>query len=133
VNEPITITHLGLIDDGSDGMSAAHAVGVWTNAGTLLASATVPAGTGGTLVGQFRYVPITPIELTADQVYRVGGQMPNEVYLSDVTYAPVPQILIVDAAYTFFGTGANLTFPGPNVYSPATAIAISALGSLTPL
>jgi hypothetical protein len=123
VNEAIIVTHLGVVDYNSDGLTTSSNVGLWTESGTLLGSSTVPAGTSPTLVGQFRYVPITPVLLTVGETYRVGAQMTDEICFSDVAYAPVPQISIVNAGYTFFGTGANLTFPGPNNYTPATAIA----------
>lgn len=36
-------------------------------------SVTVPAGTGGTLIEQFRYVNITPVPLTAGESYQLGA------------------------------------------------------------
>lgn len=36
-------------------------------------SVTVPAGTGGTLIEQFRYVNITPVLLTAGESYQLGA------------------------------------------------------------
>ena len=46
---------------------------VWDGAGTLLTSATVPAGTAAPLFGDFRTVPITPIVLPVGTGYTVGA------------------------------------------------------------
>lgn len=74
VTAPITVTALGIFDDGADGLVDPHTVGLWTDSATLLASLTVPEGTGTTKVGSFRYVDlVTPIQLTAGQHYVIGG------------------------------------------------------------
>jgi hypothetical protein len=66
------VTSLGAWDNGSDGLSFAKPVAIWDSGGTMIASATVPAGTAGTLVGEFRYTSITPVTLTAGQQYTAG-------------------------------------------------------------
>src|SRR5688500_17849486 len=60
---PTVVTGLGWFDDGANGLGLAHQVGIWNPAGTLLTSATVPAGTAAALDGQFRTVPVTAITL----------------------------------------------------------------------
>ena len=67
LSETRTVTELGFWDEGPDGLSGPHAVGLWTAAGALLASVTV-AGTSTarpspSTNGQWRFEPITPIEL----------------------------------------------------------------------
>jgi len=62
-NSPITITQLGVFDGGGDGLANSHQIGLWNTDGTLLVSATVPAGTIGTLVDNYRYVSIAPVTL----------------------------------------------------------------------
>ena len=57
------ITQLGVFDAGGDGLINPHQVGLWRIDGTLLASATVPAGTAAPLVDGYRYVSITPVVL----------------------------------------------------------------------
>lgn len=69
----ITVTTLGLFDAGGDGLVEAHEIGIWTNAGVLLASTTIPAGTTGTLNAGYRYVPIPPLVLTSGQSYVIGA------------------------------------------------------------
>jgi uncharacterized repeat protein (TIGR01451 family) len=68
----LQLTALGIYDHNGDGIEDAHPVGIWTAAGALLAQATVPAGTAGTLVGSYRYVTVAPLTLSAGQTYVVG-------------------------------------------------------------
>src|SRR5258708_6441475 len=43
-----------------DGLVFSKAVAIWDSSGTMVASATVPSGTAGFLVGEFRYIAISP-------------------------------------------------------------------------
>ena len=75
----LTATDLGIFDlySGSlvigDGLAEPHGVGLWKADGTLLASTVVPAGTGGTLIGGFRYMPIAPVLLESGASYVIGA------------------------------------------------------------
>src|SRR5580658_9419504 len=81
VTSPITVTALGYWDysefsssptdtyccspfNTTPGLLDDHEVGIYNISGTLLASADVPAGTAGTLVGDSFYTSIAPIVLT---------------------------------------------------------------------
>jgi hypothetical protein len=64
---------LGLLDEGGDGLADPHPVALWKADGTPLAQATVGAGTGATLVGDFRYVDISPVVLSPLESYVLGG------------------------------------------------------------
>lgn len=76
VNHAITVTDLGVYNNNpTAGLAAPSQVGIWTLAGTLLASTTVPAGTGGTLVNGFRYSSIAPLALTTGVHYIVGAYL----------------------------------------------------------
>ena len=66
------VTSLGYYDFQANGLAEAHPVGIFSSTGTLLASATVPAGTAGTLLESFRYVPISALTLPAG-TYTIGG------------------------------------------------------------
>jgi hypothetical protein len=68
---PIQVTALGVYDDGGNGLISSHDVAIWTSAGgDPLVRLMVPAGTGGTLVGGFRYYPLSsPVELAANTLY----------------------------------------------------------------
>ena len=69
----ITVSALGWWDEGGNGLAASHQVSLWTTGGTVLASTTVPAGTGAPLSGGFRYNPITSVVL-APGTYVVAGK-----------------------------------------------------------
>jgi hypothetical protein len=64
---------LGFYDFNQDGLTQAHTVGIYNSVGTLLVSAVVPTGTGGTLLNQFRYVSITPFLLAAGQSFTIAA------------------------------------------------------------
>lgn len=66
-------THLSVWDFGGDGLSEAHTVGLWSPAGTLLASALVPAGTAASLQDGFRYVDIADVMLDMGTGYVVAA------------------------------------------------------------
>jgi hypothetical protein len=85
----VELDALGFYDATLAGLSNAHAVGIWTNGGVLLAQATVPAGTTGTLVGHYRYTTIAPITLTAGQTYVIGAYMPPVVDRCDAACGDV--------------------------------------------
>ena len=88
-----SLTSLGIYDAGADGLSSAHEVGLWDSNGTLLTSTTIPAGTGATLSGSYRYVFVTPLLLSVGETYTVGAlEVPDNldafIALSSQTYAP---------------------------------------------
>jgi hypothetical protein len=70
-------THLGVYDPGADGLFDSHLVGLWTQDGTLLASATVASGTSGLLQDSMRYVDI------ADVALDIGSYIVAAVYVED--------------------------------------------------
>jgi hypothetical protein len=108
---------LGIYDAGMDGLADAHAVGIWTSSGTLLAQATVPPGTAGTLVGSYRYSAIAPLTLTAGQTYVVGtyfGPVPDQcgsacgdVLLAFGTETYAPGITFLQSRQTLAVLGAG--------------------------
>ena len=72
--QSITLTKLGVFDAGADGLIVSHDVGIWTSGGTLLGSVTVPSGTGGELIGDFRYAVLSgPVALSTNTVYVIGA------------------------------------------------------------
>jgi PEP-CTERM motif-containing protein len=110
----ITVNDLGYFDFGDNGLAASHDVGIWSSDGTLLVTATVPAGTAGTLIGDFRYTFITPTLLPAGD-YVIGGfesgSSGDPVVVAAATITPA-------AGITYGGSrsvaGAALTFPPGN-------------------
>lgn len=73
VSTPITIDGLSYFDAGNDGLTDSHRVGIFDNGtSALLVSATIPSGTGATLVGGFRTVAVS---FTLNPgTYVIGGQ-----------------------------------------------------------
>ena len=77
VNAPIEVTHLGLYDRFQDGFALEHPIGLWNEAGTLLAQETIGPGGGDLLIDNFQYVAIEDITagavvLTPGTAYTVG-------------------------------------------------------------
>lgn len=77
VSTSLTVDGLGVYDAGSDGLINTHEVGLWTAAGTLLASGSVgPGATGGDASasgdGSFRYADIASLTLGAG-TYVIGA------------------------------------------------------------
>jgi hypothetical protein len=118
MNQPISVSALGIWDyptDGS-GLFFAHPVGLWTSSGTLLGSVTVPAGSGGSLVGQYRYADLSsPIVLSIGQTYVLGALYPYDI-TSDSDPFPSGSFQLAGVATRLAGLGVandtnNLVFP----------------------
>jgi len=105
VATPVMVTDLGVFDDSLNGLFESHQVGLWAGDGTLLASTTVPSGTTGTLINQFRYSAISPIILAAGQSYRVGALYASGIepllFPGDATgLATDPRIVFTGSRYS---------------------------------
>lgn len=121
--QDVELDALGFYDDGADGNVDAHAVGIWTNAGALLAQATVSAGTASTLVGSYRYAAVTPVTLLAGQTYVIGtyfgpvvdlcsGSACGDVLLYSGSETYNPRISFTQSRQTLAIAGAgSLAFP----------------------
>jgi MYXO-CTERM domain-containing protein len=74
VNDTISVEQLGVFDAGSDGLVKSRTIGVFSQAGSLLASAMVGSGTSAALDDGFRYVSLSvPLLLTsAGGTYSIG-------------------------------------------------------------
>lgn len=76
LSSSVFVTNLGYFDFTADGLDDAHPVAIWSSAGGApLVFATVPAGTGATLLNNFRYVSIASVFLPAG-TYTIGGYSP---------------------------------------------------------
>lgn len=71
----VFIGALGYEDPGGDGLQRAHQVGLWDGAGTLVASAVVPAGVLGVYSDGWEYAPIVSTRLIAGATYSLGAQV----------------------------------------------------------
>jgi hypothetical protein len=119
----VSVTDLGLFDQGNDGFIDPHPVGLWRNDGTLLATTTLAFGLSGTVVpsgsgfGAFRYNAITPVVLTPGN-YVVGAYFPATANINVPQDRPYFNSIATTAAgftYTEFRASIQnpaLIFPG---------------------
>ncbi|HEY6769178.1 MAG TPA: PEP-CTERM sorting domain-containing protein [Candidatus Sulfotelmatobacter sp.] len=133
-NSPITVTSLGVFDNGSDGLSVSHDVGIFDDTTrALLGSTTVPAGTGGTLIDGFRYESVSSFSLTQGDSYVIVMTMPEQNVdyqtIQAVSETTASQITYVNSA---FGDGSTLAFPptsgafAPGMFGPNFTFASAA-------
>jgi hypothetical protein len=114
----VLVTHLGIWDNGADGMIESHEIGIWDSAMTLLASGVVPAGTVAPLDvnSLFRLVDISDIVLpqgtgyVVGAFYRAGSPERRTSNVNGLTVDPRIQFT-ASASSPAFGTG--LAFPSP--------------------
>jgi len=102
VTKNLQATHVGVYDDGANGLALSHSVGIFNLGGTLLGSANVLAGTGSPVEGHFRYAVLAaPVNLNAGVTYIVAaanlGTIGGDDYIKDnvnpITQAPGIQYL----------------------------------------
>ena len=124
----LAITQLGVFDTLGDGLANAHAIGIWSANGTLLASTTIPAGTAAALVDGYRYMPISPVLIPAINAtnYPTVTTLIAVAYLAgDADDLVTPELggggyafPVHTASYDsspslgFYGLGTGLPFPG---------------------
>jgi hypothetical protein len=111
-NSPISVVSLGVYDADGDGLAGSHDVGLWDSSGTLLASTTVPSGTGGSLNAGFRFSSIAPVVLSSGSTYYVGATALGEgdLWLEDpLSLTPAPEITYDSRRYT--SSSGSLVFP----------------------
>jgi len=70
-SQTLTLTALGIFDENNDGISSAHTVAIWDDAGNVVTQQLFAPGAGA-LAGGFRFIEVAPINLTADIKYIVG-------------------------------------------------------------
>ena len=97
--QTIWVDALGIHDRDGDGLSNAHAVGLWrVSDQSLIASATVASGTSATLIDEFRFQSITLVSLSAGTSYRIGAVYPDADPDDLFWLAPV---IAIDSTLTF--------------------------------
>ena len=105
----IAVTHLGMWDDdfkwtgtpGGPGFDYEIPIAIWrVSDQTLLTSATLGPGTGDPVLGEYRYVEITPVLLSPGVTYAIGFQWADELVMSDWVQAWEPGAVQVDPAIT---------------------------------
>ncbi|MGH7130600.1 MAG: hypothetical protein ACREJO_01450 [Phycisphaerales bacterium] len=103
---PLQVTALGFWDFEANGLEVNVEVGIWqTGAVSLLASVTVPAGTGATLINDFRFVNLgTAIVLQPNTLYTLGYRRASGGVLRDAD----------NRVGQTFAAGATITIPRMN-------------------
>ncbi|HYR87662.1 MAG TPA: hypothetical protein VE422_26500 [Terriglobia bacterium] len=115
VNSSSLVTALGFIDLSTfgfglgTGVTKEMTVTIWTDAGTLLASAIVPAGTAGTLIDGFRYVNMSSALRLDPGNYVIGSHVNDG--LGGPLIAVDTDSVITNPLITFRG-GRECCYPG---------------------
>lgn len=121
------VTALGAFDYLGDGFTQSHLIGLWeASSRSLVVTATIGPGTGGALDGQFRYVGIPGVSLSANTEYIVAG---SDFYgsVQDV-YGSVPaEAFTMTPGLTYLGPqsageAAGLVFPELQIGAPLSGI-----------
>lgn len=115
----VTVNGLGWFDDGADGLSVAHDVGIWNPLGVLLASITVPGGTVAALDGGFRTVFIPDVFLPVGNGYIIGGEnssrSTDKIMFNVASQTVNPNLQFVDATFS----NLNSSLERPTFFSGA--------------
>lgn len=110
------LTALGYHDEGLDGLFNAHDVGLYDLSGTLLATATVPDGTAGDLIGEYRYVTLgSAYTLTAGAEYVLAA---HTTAGDGYRFGTVPPITLTVDPLISIGDNASLYSYGPTLAFP---------------
>ncbi len=113
LSQPIDVTALGIYDDYNNGFQDAHDVGIFrVSDQSLVTSATLPAGTGGSLENGFRYFSLpSPAALSIGDyeilmVMPYGGSIDSQVILAS-NVSTAAQITWLHSA---FNDGSSLRY-----------------------
>lgn len=90
-SDALTVTALGVYDSGRNGLVTAHDVAIYRFSDkTSIVSATVPSGTGSTLLGFFRYVDVTPVVLDANTRHVIAASWTGSVRVNGDPFVWAP-------------------------------------------
>ena len=135
VNSPILVGGIAAWDSNEQAFGPDVEAGLWTDAGTLLVSATITAGSpteDSNGDGVWRGENIGPLLLTSGR-YVVGLTFFNETPLAQfgTLFTTIPQVTYVEGRQSTLGADSGLSFPelgfGPNsdgVFGP-TLLAVA--------
>jgi hypothetical protein len=113
--DSLRVLQLGLWDQGADGLTESHQVGIWNTNGDLLASTTVNSGTSGELAGNFRYANLLEgLMLDANTVYVIAARFYNvdnsDAYITG-SYTIGPGVSWDDSKDRYSADYAGFVFP----------------------
>lgn len=116
--QDLALTALGYHDQQQDGLANPHDIGLFSTSGTLLASATIAAGTGAALIGEYRYVSLgSAFMLQAGMQYVLAAHTDG---VDGYRYGGAPTVsldprLTAPASPGRYAYGPGLAYPG-NVF-----------------
>lgn len=107
----ISVSALGFWDSSQNGFAAGHEVGLWDGSGVLLGQASLAAGTGDTLIGDFRYADLSSaVSLTAGASYYLAGTTLNDDWVYQASS------IVMDTGINYLGSywapSGVFAFPG---------------------
>lgn len=120
VTSPITISALGIWDEGANGLAATHQLGLWTSGGTLLTSAIITTADSTPVAstssaGDWRFTSVTSLTLAPGD-YVVGATYgsfdPDFIRLATDNPSTIAGVTF-DMRKELIGAG--LIFPSSNV------------------
>lgn len=119
VNSAITVDGLGIWDTNADGIGSAQSVGLWTNSGTLLASAVVQNSStqvaSASADGNWLFETIAALLLTPGD-YVVGSTFSETEPFAQIgaPFVTIPEVTLLEGRQ---GTG-GFSFPGTTFSAP---------------
>jgi hypothetical protein len=123
------------------GLMYSHEIGIW-NLGELVYSTTIPAGTEGLLIDDFRYIETEPFWLTSGETYVIGATTIGEPFVgnsSEATITTLPSVIYERTLMSPSDSGFSLPtierdyyYFGPNflVIPEPTTLLLFGLGGL---
>lgn len=118
---PITVTALGLFESSSNGLAQAHSIGLWTAAGSLLATVSFLPGTNSISLNGFLYQSLaTQYVLPAGTSWVLGAYYPSGtsdlVYANDSSQSESWSSVAQFNNGRYTASGAGFVFPSLNVH-----------------
>ena len=130
-NSAITIDAFGYYDEGSDGLAENHLVSLWDEpTENLIASATVFAGTSGTLIDGFRYFSITPVTLDPGGTFVISGYNPTSAdgNITGSTLSAISEISYENGRVGFSAGFPDIHFGAPGGrFGPNFSVSVNAV------
>jgi hypothetical protein len=109
--EDIAVVGLGIFDLFDDGLYLSHEIGIW-HSGELVLSTTIPSGTEGVLIDQFRYIETDPFWLTEGETYVIGACGLGDPYVGNDGSARITTTSSITYERTLFSpSGSGFTLP----------------------
>ncbi len=115
-----TLTGLGFHDYALDGLNFAHDVALYSMTGTVLATATVAAGTAAPLIGEYRYAMLgSAFTLQAGTQYVLAAHTDST---DGYRYATVPPATLAVDPQISIGANAGVYNYGPSLAFPQSQV-----------